>query len=234
MRRQKSPVITPDVLNRTFHLRCGPRKGTCFSLDVDGRQYVVTASHLLRAHGSGAVVEIVHGGKWKPLDTAIVGFGPPQVDVAVLALKFRIALPEFSLPAAMAGLTRGQDAFCLGFPYGEWRSSGTGGTFPVPFVKKAVVSHVPEDSSVVRCFYLDGMSNAGFSGGPVVYRADSGSALKVAAVVSAFQYENEPVYLGSDQIHLSAGQNPDLILAYDINHALDLINLNPIGCPLKE
>lgn len=227
-------MITPNVLNRTFHLKCGARRGSCFSLDVDGRQYVLTAAHVVKALKDRAVVEILHGGKWKPLDVVVVGYGPPQVDVAVLALKFRITLPELILEPTIAGLTTGQDAYCLGFPHGEWGGGAQAQKFPVPFVKKTTVSCLPDASSAARCLFLDGYSNPGFSGGPVVFRENKQPDLKVAAVVSSFQYEQEPVYLGNDQLHLSAQHNPDIIVSYDIKHALDLITLNPVGFELKE
>ena len=226
--------MTPNVLQRTFHLKCGTRRGSCLSLDVDDRQYLVTAGHVVKPLKNGAVVEILHGGKWKPLDVIVVGYGPPQVDVAVLALKFRITLPELVLVPTMAGLATGQDAYCLGFPHGEWGGEAQVQQFPSPFVKRVTVSRLPDASSAVRCLYLDGLSNSGFSGGPVVFREESNADLKVAAVVSAFQYEHEPVYLGSDRLHLSAQHNPDIIVSYDIRHALDLINLNPVGFELKE
>ena len=110
-RRQKAasthapkPLVGQNALSRTFHIKCGARSGACFAVDVDGRQYVVTASHLLKAMTQGAVVDILHGGKWKPLDVQIVGQGPAQVDVTVLALKFRIALPELDIVPSLDGL----------------------------------------------------------------------------------------------------------------------------------
>ncbi len=245
--KSQEPIITSDAFYRTFHLKCGTRKGAGFTIDVDGRQYLVTAAHLVRHFQNGAVLEMLHGGKWKPIAAVAVGYAPPQIDVAVLALKLRLTLPEFRFEPGMAGLTSAQDVYCLGFPLGDWGVEGASTQkFPTAFVKKATVSYLPDGASPVRCLYLDGRSNPGFSGGPVVFRnsgpgetqggmqGEMQGGMKVAAVVSAFQYENEPVYMGSASIHLSAQGNPGLILSYDIQHALDLINLNPIGFQLID
>jgi len=181
------------------------------------------------------MVELHHQGKWKPLDVALVGTCPPQIDITVLALKFRISLPTFTLEPTMAGLTVGQEAFCVGFPSGEWGGGGNlAKDFPTPFVKKVTVSHLPDASIAVRCLYLDGYGNPGFSGGPVVYQRGNTGEWNVAAVVSAFLYQHEPVYLGNDQVHLNVQQNQDFIVSYDIKHAVDLVHLNPIGFQVKE
>lgn len=239
-RRQKAaptyapkPLVGVNALSRTFHIKCGARSGSCFAVDVDGRQYVVTATHLLKALKEGAVVDILHGGKWKPLNVQVVGEGPAQVDVTVLALKFRIALPELGIVPSLDGLELGQDVFCLGFPRADWRGPAEQAQrFPTPFVSKVTVAALPDGMSAVRTVYLAGRAGAGFSGGPVMFQgAESGEA-KVAAVLSTFECEGEPVYLGTDHMHLSAGHNPDLLVAYDIQHALDVISLNPIGLQL--
>lgn len=227
------PLVGLNALSRTLHVKCGPRSGSCFAIDVDGRQYLVTATHLLKAQTEGAVVDILHGGKWKPLHVQVVGQGPAQVDVTVLALKFRIALPELGIVPSMEGLELGQDAFCLGFPRAEWREhAAQAQRFPTPFVNKVCVAALPDGSSAVRTVYLAGQAGPGYAGGPVIYQAAGGGEARIAAVLSTFECDGEPVYLGADHMHVSARHNPDLLVSYDVQHALDVISLNPIGFPL--
>ncbi len=38
-----------NILNRTFHMSYGGSTGTCFTVDVDGRQYLVTARHVVQS-----------------------------------------------------------------------------------------------------------------------------------------------------------------------------------------
>lgn len=239
-RRQKAapastptPLVPLSALSRTFHVKCGGRSGSCFAVDVDGRQYLVTATHLLKALSQGAVVDILHGGKWKPLNVHVVGQAPPQVDVTVLALKFRIALPELGVVPSLGGLELGRDVFCLGFPRAEWKDrAAQTPRFPTPFVHKVSVAALPDGASAVRALYLAGRAGPGFSGGPVIFQGAGGGETRIAAVLSAFDYDGEPVHLGTDQMHLSPHHNQEIMVSYDIQHALDVISLNPIGFQL--
>lgn len=240
-RRQKAapahapkPLVGLNALSRTFHIKCGTRSGSGFAVDLDGRQYLVTAAHLLKGLKDGVVVSIMHAGTWKPLDVQIVGRGPAQVDVMVLALKFRIALPDLSVVPSLEGLELGQDAFCLGFPRAEWsQGAAQAQRFPTPFVKKVSVAAMPDGTSAVRAVYLAGQAGAGFSGGPLLFQPAGSGEARIGAVLSAFECDGEPVYLGTDRLSLSARHNPDLMVSYDIQHALDVISLNPIGFQLE-
>src|SRR5712691_1662146 len=40
-------LITANFIHRTFRIRCGPSIGTAFTVDIDGRQYLVTARHVI-------------------------------------------------------------------------------------------------------------------------------------------------------------------------------------------
>ena len=226
-------MIPASTFHRMFHIQCGHRRGTAFSLDVQGRQYFITASHLLAPLQNQAPVELFHWGKWKPLDIVVVGVGPRKIDVAVLALKFRVTLPEFTLTPYAGSLTPGQTGYCLGFPLGERGEEKIAEQpFPIPFLKTVSVAHVTDLSDPIHCVFLDGYANPGFSGGPVLVREAGKDELRVAAVVSAFHYEHDPIYVGTDHLTLNAPKNSDLIISYDIKHALDLITLNPMGFEL--
>lgn len=77
----------------------------------------------------------------------------------------------------------GQETFILGYPHAEWGGGGASGQrFPAPFVKKATVAVLPGETGVVRCLFLDGYSNQGFAGGPVVFREADTGVFRVAAV----------------------------------------------------
>ena len=40
-------MVPINILLRVFHLKCGSWVGTGFAMDVEDRQYIVTATHLL-------------------------------------------------------------------------------------------------------------------------------------------------------------------------------------------
>ena len=99
----------------------------------------------------------------------------------------------------------------------------------MPFVKKATMSLL--DGEV---FYLDGHNNPGFSGGPVVYIEPPSREYRVAAVVSAYRAEPQPIYAGSVEMPLTYRYNTGIIVTHAINAALRLIRSNPIGCDLAR
>ena len=40
-------MVTVNVHMRVYRIRRGKFEGTCFAIDVDGRQYMVTANHVV-------------------------------------------------------------------------------------------------------------------------------------------------------------------------------------------
>jgi hypothetical protein len=160
------------------------------------------------------------------------------VDISVFALNAYADAPG-ELPLTIEGLTYGQDAYFLGFPYGVAGEVNWGDwNLPMPFVKRATVSLMDTDKN--KPLFLDGHNNPGFSGGPVVFwsRGTVGVGnMRVAAVVSGFLSQEEPIrqtnaiYDGK----LNSGPkyaydyNTGIIEAHRIHHAVDLIRANPIG-----
>ena len=67
-------MIPTNVIYRIFQIRWNDRSGTCFTIDVDGKQYLCTARHCLRDFDSGQI-KIFHEGTWKNLGVELVGFG---------------------------------------------------------------------------------------------------------------------------------------------------------------
>ena len=219
---------TTNVLQRTFQLRFGDSQGTCFTIDADNRQYIITAKHLVKSMAGRATVQIKHEEIWKCLEVNLVGHCGGDVDISVLAGGIQLS-PTFPLLASRGGLTLGQDCYFLGFPYGLASDVGElNRDFPLPLVKKATVSTL---DSAPRPLLLDGHNNPGFSGGPVVFLPHGGNPteLSVAGVISGYQWEFESVYMKDQKTPLAYRSNTGIIVAYDIKHAVDLIGQNPIG-----
>ena len=231
-------MITSNVIHRTFHIRYRNGTGTAFAIDRDGRQYLITARHLVEGVAAGDSVELFHEKQWKKLAVDVVGIGSNGIDVTVLACPIQLA-PPLPLEASNAGLAFGQSVYFLGFPF-AWDSGleNMNRGLPVPFVKAGVVSAmIPGNASHI---YVDAHGNKGFSGGPVVF-VPNGRQLNefcVAGVVSNYPTPIlEPVVTRSgDQLtdvnNRSVAyfpENPGLIVAFDIRHATDMIEANPIG-----
>ena len=129
------------------------------------------------------------------------------------------------LPAISEGLTYGQEACFLGFPYGIGDNFLRETGHPVPFVKRVTVSTL-----FGKPYLLDGYNNPGFSGGPVVFCPPGRKEFQVAAVVSGYRWASAPVRDHEDrdaEFHLR--ENTGIVVAYDVREAVELIRANPIG-----
>lgn len=218
-------MITANFIHRTFRIKCGDSVGTGFTVDVDGKQYLVTARHVVQAFPTTAGLEIFGNDAWVPVPAILVGHASDGVDVSVLAPAAVMSLSSLPVAVGSGGVTYGQDVFFLGFPYGVLSSVVFGDSgYPLPLVKKALLS-----SFAGVAFLLDGHNNPGFSGGPVTFDRGGGIPNSVAAVISGYRYSQEPVFLEQNETALTYRQNTGIIIAYKIEPALALVRANPIG-----
>jgi S1-C subfamily serine protease len=226
-------VITTNVLQRTFYVKVGNSTGTCFTIDVNDKQYLVTARHVVENISKSAQIDIFHEHQWKTIEVALVGHCTNDIDISVLSTNIQIS-STYGLEPSQGGIIYGQDVYFLGFPYGmAGEVGGLNRDFPLPFVKKAILSCTYIAKNGSHLFYLDGHNNPGFSGGPVVFREPSKVDLKIAAVVSGYRYVNEPIFYGAERLPLEYRYNTGIVICYGIKHAVDLIHQNPIGYALS-
>ncbi len=226
-------MITFNVIDRVFYIKYNNSLGTCFTVDVDKKQYIVTARHILKNLSGDDQIEIFHGKTWKTLFVRLVGHSKSEIDISVLTTDIQLS-PDYPLEPTIANLFYGQDVYFLGYPYGFSIDYGDFSRhLPVPFVKKAVVSCLFKENNIIRV-YLDGHNNPGFFGGPVVFSGPSNKDYKVAGVISGYRVVHEPIYQGEKKLDLTYEYNTGIILAYGIKHAVDLIKENPVGFPLPE
>ena len=219
-------TITRATLQRTFRVRCGNECGTCFTIDVDGKRYLVTAKHLAHGIEGRGGVEIWHDGAWKHLSVELVGHGKDDVDMTVLAPQqlFGGGYPI----AAHKGYTLGENVYFLGFPFGLGSEVGElNSEFPIPWVKSGVVSAFDSATGMV-C--LDGHNNPGFSGGPVV--RDDVSDVQILAVVAGYRYDRRTVLdVAGREGPYTYDLNTGIVIAYDSRHITQIVSNNPVGLP---
>ncbi len=174
--------IPANVLRRTLEIRVGGTTGitgTAFTLDVDGREYLITAKHMVAKLKNKDKLEIsVRNGEWDPIDVTVYPC-KGDVDIAVLIppRQLTVNLPLDPVPDGGSGQIRdGQDAFFVGFPFGgsafatsayEHRLNGE---YPLPIIKRGLYSGTYETKDRSPVIFLDGLNNHGFSGAPIVYR----------------------------------------------------------------
>ena len=230
----ESNLITANVIYRVFMMKVATKVATAFAIQEDKKEYLVTAWHFAKSLHGVHDVEFFQHSTWSPLQVEVVGHAP-SVDISVLSPSRRLT-PErqLPLPAISSGLVYGQDAYFLGFPvedganldymdlykkFGLVLENGN----PLPLVKRATVS-----SLYGKPFLLDGHNNHGFSGGPVVFRPPGQE--EFAAVVSGYLPSRERILNNEgEETDLSYIANPGIMVAHDINEAVALIKLNPIG-----
>jgi len=225
-------MISTNALSRTFHLRNNAQTATGFLIDVESKQYLVTAKHFVPEVEDIAILELLHDGSWKKIPVTLVGHGEGEIDITVLSLPRALVAKDYVLKPDMGGIVLGQEAFFLGFPYGLFGEAGElNSNYPVPFVKRATVSSVRVSEFGPAVVFLDGHNNPGFSGGPVLFKEQEHGELKVASVISGYRFASEPVFHGEQELPVTYRYNTGIVISYGIKHAVALANANPIGPP---
>jgi len=234
---------TMNMLQRVMMIEYKKERGTTFSIDVDGREYWITARHILtgakgKPYGTfpdkAVDVKLLNPGgdgeQWLSMKFTVLQ-PTADVDVVVLIGYGAILKDVHSSPLATSdGLTFGGSCEFLGFAYGGgWRAKFAEGSFWLPYIKRCGISGMDTEAHM---WILDGINNPGFSGGPVIM--NTGNDLKIVAVISGYTLEPTEVIRGDRKAAADAPKdilqvNSGFILAYDISHAVELIKRNPTG-----
>jgi hypothetical protein len=222
-----------NVINRLLWIRCGSRLGTAFAIEIDDRQFVVTAAHIVKDFPRHPLLRN-RMGRWVGVEAQRITADPDFVDVAVFAPKLQISTaPPVNLGSD--ALIFGQDLMVLGYPFDPdefakeeepiYLANGS----PLPMFKKAGFAWMRKAPGMGHMtLFLDCYANEGFSGAPVFgYPALRGSGerdITIAAVVSHYVPDSQPVLEGAKETPLTARQNPGILVAPTILHAVDGIH----------
>ncbi len=209
----QSARATNNALFRTFMIETNFGRGTTFSVDVDNREYWITAKHMFTGVKTGPAgvftTKTVHANILSQIGDGDEGHDlhwmtetftalDPGKDIDILVLvpdHLLLSYPrDFNLKAGADRVGFGADCEFLGFPYGGgWKIQVADSTLPdsktwkwLPYVKHCTVSARLNEKGL-GIWVLDGINNKGFSGGPVLF--DTGPNQKVFAVISAFHQE---------------------------------------------
>lgn len=139
-------------------------------------------------------------------------------------------------PATSANLVWGQDVYFLGFPYGLHSSGDVNDGYPLPLVKRALMSGNIGEQPNPEVFLLDGHNNPGFSGGPVVFRPanNPNHEFRVMAVVSAFKTEDVEIKFQNEKTGLTSATNTGIVVCPSIKQVMDMIAANPNGANIVK
>ena len=228
-------LVTTNVLLRVFPLRIGSQVGTGFTMEIDNRQYLVTAKHFLEEELPSSID--VQFDEWITVPVELVGMGRGKQDVMVFAADRKLS-EVFPVDQGIEGLTIGQSVRFLGYfprvqtsPLPGYKNRGA------PLVMSGVVSgfQFNDDVGAGSSIWVDGHNNKGFSGGPVVFqptqaRSREECRWKIAGVIVS--YVPAPVEVktvtGGDTAAVAIS-NAGLLRAVPITIVRDLIDNNPIG-----
>ncbi|HEV2856586.1 MAG TPA: serine protease [Thermoanaerobaculia bacterium] len=226
-------VPTSNVLYRVLKIRTATMTGSAFTIEVDGKQYLITARHLLNGFGSEGEIELWTEGRWSKVRARAIYPSKEVVDVAALDLGRPVTI-TFPLEPSSGGLTLGQQVYFLGYPYGLGTTASAPappGFGELPFLKSGIVSALDDRDPEASILYLDGQNNPGFSGGPIVFWHAPSHSFRVAGVVRGYRNEALPVLKrkslddpGARAYNdLYTRSNSGIVIGYDVRHIVEAI-----------
>lgn len=225
--------VTANVLNRVVQVRSPADSCSAFTIEVENKQYLVTARHCLKGPNDASGLEVLQGSIWKPIDGPAYFPSNTDVDIAAIALPERLTV-VFELLPISDGIVMGQQVYFLGFPSGlstKWTSPNASEISEVAFIKAGILSAMDSRNPQAVVLYVDGHNNPGFSGGPIVFRPSPNLPVRVAAVVKGFKGEGTPVVKRKSLDDPNAPAHEDLytranagiIVGYSIGHIVEAI-----------
>jgi len=231
----QSGRVTANVLQRVFLIKYGNHFGSSFTVDVGNRQYLISAKHLLSFLQESDIIDIYHESQWKKLEVKRIDLKNPKIDILVLAPAVQLS-PPLELDPSIDNIILSQNVYFLGFPFGMYvEAKDLNNFFPMPFVKKGIVSAMAFENKKEKIIFIDGYNNKGFSGGPIVFFDFDVKKFKVAAVVSGYKPQRDDIINNKDKATaLKAITNSGLLIGYTIDAAIDAIKNNPIGAEIKS
>jgi hypothetical protein len=220
----QSAQPTTAALYRTFMIQTPLERGTAFSVDIENREYWITAKHLFTGKKTGPAGEfkqthavaalLAQSGEgtegqdqhWVSQTFTVIDPGK-DIDILILAPSKALLPTEASLNGNSAGVGFGADCEFLGFPYGGgWKARMEKDRMVwLPYVKHCTVSALVTDGGL-KVWVLDGINNEGFSGGPVLFQ--TGANQEVFAVISGFHPEPLDVLPAPEPGTSNTGQIP--------------------------
>lgn len=213
-------MVPSNMLQRIFHIGHNGSIGTGFTIDVDGRQYLVTARHVVEGLTSDSQISLLRNGAWGSIDIGNVWNSPTGADIALLSLRSQLSPAHHIVVGGAGSFFLSQQIFFLGFPFGLNMEVGQiNNGYPMPFVKTGIVSSFSSVSGGSQLIYCDGHNNPGFSGGPIV-TVSARSEVTIIAVVSAYRYNEDPVLLNGVDSGLTYRSNTGLVIGCGVNEAL--------------
>lgn len=223
-------MVPSNILQRVFSIRVESEQATAFTIEIDDRQYLITAKHVVLS--SPSEIEIYFENAWLKVPIKIIEVQPANVDIAVLVLPQQLS-PLLPIKLGIKDSFLSEEVYFVGFPFGlSIEGQSMNGGFPLPLVKHGIISAFANGSG--EPFLVDGINNPGFSGGPVVNVRDTKNPT-IIGVVSGYKAIHESVYKEKTKTNdLTIQTNTGLLVAYGMEYVIEAIKMNPIGFPVES
>jgi hypothetical protein len=83
--------VTSNILQRVFLINYGEKFGTSFTIEVQKRQYLISARHVLEGIKNNNTVMVFHENTWKSITVRSLYIEPKEIDIIVLALPEQLS-----------------------------------------------------------------------------------------------------------------------------------------------
>ena len=201
---------TSEIVCSTYRIK-GNEIGTMFTVERGGKQYMVTASHVLGKEVSH--IYVYCKGEWKKIPVKLVYTTEESLDVSVLIsphLFRQIKSEDGEIKDSLissAGVCFGQDLVILGFPdtaphlyKGNLERMNNG--FPFPRAIKGIASswELGKDGKIERIF-IDCPIAGGTSGGLVMAKVENRSC--IIGIVTSSTPRDIPVKISIPSIGIT-------------------------------
>ena len=217
------------IVSRSLWLRTGGDIGTAFAANRAGKQYVVTAGHVVRSPVERPWVDLNSSNGWRSVRLCPV-FRSDHVDVAVFACDTELS-PSLSLPLTSDGLGSGQAVYFSGAPSGPELAACRRRVFST-----ATVEAIKKDLAGESVLLLEGYAKPGSSGAPVVWRDSRTGVLGICGVLTGAWAAPPAPATGRPMGGFGRGiipvRAPAFIKCVDIAHVVEAIEENPNGLPV--
>lgn len=215
------------LLQRTFFIKVGKVAGTAFTIDYQGKLYLVTARHLVAGLPErNAIVQVRRADKWEDLHTVKTIFpSSSDVDIAVFETGEKASQPfNVTLMGKTDGVTMGQQVWFLGYPFeGMGSRTHDDKSTVIPFMKRGTMSAIDGANPDAVVLYIDGFNNPGFSGGPIVFWNFTRHTYQILGVVMGYREDTAKVLVNGVHVDTGLLVNSGILIGYSIDHAVQAI-----------
>lgn len=157
-------LVTMRMAHRVFLISYNDFSGTAFTMENSGRQFLITAKHVVQEFPDRDLLLVRHDGLDKSIHVTALKHPDEEVDVIAFELPSDLS-PRTEINFSRDKIITGQDVFVMGFPHDmatDWGDMNR--KFPGPLFLKGIYSGEYNGFCIV-----DGFSDVGLSGAPVIF-----------------------------------------------------------------